>query len=124
MLGQQALLRVPAARRLFGFPDGWPFKRVLPPMAQQTDAAKSVTPFFERLSQIAAGDLRGPPKQRYLTTLGLRDPGVPLPPPDAVAVTAAAALPAAAVAVQRPATELLSQRPRKGPKGGASNREL
>ena len=42
----------------------------------------------------------------------------------ASAVTAAAALPAAAVAVQRPATELLSQRPRKGPKGGASNREL
>jgi hypothetical protein len=122
MLGQQLLLRVPLVKRAFKFPEGWPFKRTIA-LQPQSEGMKAVAPFFERLSQIAAGNFRSPPRQRYISSFGLRDPGVPLPPPlpevaKAVPVVAAAVAPAAAAAAAalppRPATELLlSQRPAK-----------
>jgi hypothetical protein len=105
MLVQQLLLRAKPVRTALGFPPDWP----LPPSVlverqrkrdamlgaagnPMIDSMRGLTPLFKRASDIAEGRWRAEPQHAYVTLMGVRDPGVPPPPP------AVASLPAAAPA--------------------------
>ena len=98
MVLQQLLLRLPAFTRAMDFPPNWPLsgEELLKREAQRLAlygepkmdmmaGLKGARPFFERMSLLADGDVRGAfrkvPKQVYLNLSGLVDPGAPLPPP-------------------------------------------
>ena len=93
MLAQQGILRLPAFKRSFGFPEDWPLSpEVLAARAAKRAAAnkedanpmvegmKGFAPVFRVASDLAEGKLRSRPRQVYVGFLGLREPGVPPPP--------------------------------------------
>ena len=93
MVIQQGMLRIPILRRIMGFPSDWPipshiFAERAKKRAVMGDNVNPVVsnmrnfqPWFRRASEIAAGNYNAPPKHEYVTITGLRNPGIPLPPP-------------------------------------------
>lgn len=96
MVIQQGLLRIPFLRHLMGFPSDWPIpSHIFAERAKKRAVVgdnvnpvvsnmRNFQPFFRRASEIAAGNYRAAPKQEYVTLTGLKDPGIPLPPPSLV----------------------------------------
>jgi hypothetical protein len=92
MMAQNNILRLKSLRVAKGFPEDWP---PTPEKAAEIARKRGITmmagfaPIFRRISALAEGDfdraIKGydatNPKQVYMTAMGLKDPGVPPPPP-------------------------------------------